>query len=206
MKRPLPSGTSLRRPDAPIDPMFLDRWSPRALSSEPLPDGAAASLFEAARWAPSCFNEQPWLFLFATSPDDLARYRPILADTNRTWADRAPMLVVVFGRRSFARNRKPNRWAAFDSGAAWMSLALEARRLGLFAHAMGGFDASLAHEVTGVPESDFEALAAVAIGLPGSPDDLPADIASRETPSDRKPHAEVAIQGRYIRSTERSSS
>jgi len=106
--------------------MFLDRWSPRALSPEPISEHHLAALFEAARWAPSCYNEQPWLFLYATSMEDRQRFASALVEKNRAWASRAPLLVFLATRRHFASNGKPNRHAGFDAGAAWMALAIQA--------------------------------------------------------------------------------
>ena len=190
---PVPS----RVPTVPIDPMFLDRWSPRAFAPEPVSKEALASLFEAARWAPSCYNEQPWLFLYASKEEDLDVFRSLLTPKNRVWAEGAPVLAIVLARRAFEKNGKPNRWAAFDAGAAWMSLALQARRLGLYTHAMAGFDEERAYEALGAPKERYEAMAAIAIGRRGDPPQLPEDLARRETPSLRKPLAEVAIEGRY---------
>jgi nitroreductase len=134
-----------RVPEARVDPLFIDRWSPRAFSPEPIPSETLASLFEAARWAPSCYGEQPWLFLYAARPHDLELFRSLLVDGNRVWADRAPALAFAFARLKFSRNGKPNRWAQFDTGAAWMSLALQARTLGLYTHGMGGIHAERVH-------------------------------------------------------------
>lgn len=182
--------------EADVDPRFLERWSPRALAPDPIPEPALRALFEAARWAPSSYNEQPWLFVYAAREADLARFRPLLVEQNRAWADAAPVLAVVFARRAFARNGKPNRHHAFDAGAAWMSLALEARRQGLFAHAMAGFSEERAYEVCGVPKAEYEAMAAVAVGRPGDPARLPEPLRERERPSGRKPLAETAVEGR----------
>ncbi|MDD5708685.1 MAG: nitroreductase family protein, partial [Kiritimatiellae bacterium] len=120
--------------------MFVDRWSPRAYLPEPIPEHQIRMLFEAARWAPSCFNEQPWLFVYATSEADRSRFAAALVEKNRAWAGIAPLLIFVLARRNFRQSGKQNRHAAFDSGAAWMSLALQARKLGLYAHGMAGFD------------------------------------------------------------------
>lgn len=184
--------TSPRTPDADVHPMFLDRWSPRALGPGPLTDAQLAALFEAMRWAPSCFNEQPWLVVHATDPGSPghARILGLLAESNQVWAGRAALLMILFARRRFTQNDRPNRFAGLDCGAAWMSLALEARALGLHAHAMGGFDAARAYTELDVPEADFEALAAIAVGPPGDPALLPEKVRAREAPSGRKPAAE----------------
>ena len=109
-----------RKTEVPIDPQFIDRWSPRAFSSKPVEKEKLLSIFEAARWSPSCFNEQPWLFLYATNEEDLKLFRSILVEKNQLWANKAPVLVYVFAKKFFAYNGKPNRWAEFDCGSAWM--------------------------------------------------------------------------------------
>jgi nitroreductase len=177
--------------------MFLDRWSPRAFVDEPIAEHQVQSLFEAARWAPSCYNEQPWLFIYAVGREDRERFATALVVKNRLWATRAPLLIFVLARRNFAATGKPDRHAAFDAGAAWMSLALQARKLGLHAHAMAGFDQGKAYEILGVPREEFEVMAAVAVGRRGDESQLPDDLAAKEAPNTRKPLAEVALQGRY---------
>ncbi|MGA7613881.1 MAG: nitroreductase family protein, partial [Thermoanaerobaculia bacterium] len=120
---------TLRKSDLPVHPMFVDRWSRRAFSPEPIDRATLSTLFEAARWSPSSMNEQPWFFLFATAEEDLERFRSVLVPGNRTWADHAPVLVIAYARKNFSNDR-PNRWAGFDTGAAWMSLALQAHHSG----------------------------------------------------------------------------
>lgn len=188
-----------RSPQAPVNDQFLCRWSPRAFTEDPVTDPQLASLFEAARWAPSCYNEQPWMYVYATAADveDFERMASLLVDGNRVWAEKAPVLGIVFARRRFARNDKPNRWAAFDAGAASMSLALQALEMGLATHFMGGIHEDRCYEKLGVPKDDFEAMAGFAIGTKGDPDSLPQDLREREAPSDRKPLAEVAWRGHY---------
>jgi nitroreductase len=186
-----------RKPEAPVDPMFPDRWSPRSFLPDPVPAGDVGILLEAARWTPSCFNEQPWLFLYAVREVDRARFASALSEKNRAWASKAPLLLFLAARTGFARTGKPNRHAAFDAGAAWMSLALQARRLGLYAHAMAGFDAGKARAVLGLPAEGWEILAAVAVGRRGDPGSLPEDLRAAEAPSPRKPLAEVGREGRY---------
>src|SRR6476620_10064175 len=135
-----------RKPDASVDLQFLDRWSPRAFSSEPLEAEVIDSLFEAARWAPSSGNEQPWVYLYATDAENRERFLEILDDSNQIWVQHAPMIAFVLARLTRSSG-KHNRTAQFDTGASWISLALEARRLGLYAHAMAGFDGDKAYEV-----------------------------------------------------------
>ena len=186
-----------RLPDAEVNPLFLDRWSPRAFDPAPLHEKDIATLFEAGRWAPSCFNEQPWLFVYGTEPGERKVFLEILAEGNRLWAVNAPLLAVVFARRTFARSGKPNRWAPFDSGAAWVSLAFQARMLGLYAHGMAGFSRARAYELLNVPEDNYEAMAAIAVGAYGDRESLPENVREMEQPNTRKPLSEVAVQGKF---------
>ncbi|MCZ6779000.1 MAG: nitroreductase family protein [Acidobacteriota bacterium] len=183
--------------EVPVDPMFIDRWSPRAFSTEPVPEESLRTLFEAARWAPSCFGEEPWLFLYATKQEDLDLFRTLLVDGNRTWADRAPVLAFAFARLTFKHNDKPNRWAEFDSGAAWMSLALQASRLGLCTHGMGGFHEDKIYAALNVSREKYKAMAGIAIGWRGDASQLPPELAEKESPNNRKPLAEVAVEGKF---------
>lgn len=179
-----------------VDSQFVDRWSPRAFADTPLSGEQLASLFEAARWAPSCNNDQPWLFVYALTAVDRARFAETLVPANQVWAVRAPMLMFVLCRRHFRHNGKDNRHAPFDAGAAWMSLALQARKLGLHAHAMAGFSRPKAYAILGVPQEDYDIMAAVAVGRRGDPAVLPEEVAARELPNARMPLAEVAREGR----------
>ena len=185
--------SSPRVTQAAVDGQFVNRWSGRAFSSEPIPQPVIHSLFEAARWAPSCFNEQPWLFVYAAAEADLVRMRPVLLARNRIWADHAPLLVIALARTTFAKNGKPNRHAAFDAGAAWMSLALQAHALGLMTHAMGGFDEAAVYTLCGISPQRYTALAVIAVGKPGDAGNLPPDFAAMEQPNGRKNAARVAV-------------
>mgnify|MGYP001564525252 CR=1 FL=1 len=184
-----------RKLQGEINEQFRDRWSPRAFSSQPLSESEISSLFEAARWAPSCYNEQPWFFVFASKEEELEKMRTVLLDGNRRWADRAPFLALLFAKKTFAQGGKKNKWAAFDCGAAWMSLALQARHLGLYAHAMAGFSAERAYEVLSVDKEKYRAMAAIAVGHYGDPTGLPEDLQGQEKPNERKALAEVAKAG-----------
>ncbi|MCM2265887.1 MAG: nitroreductase family protein [Desulfuromonadales bacterium] len=186
-----------RIPAVDVDSQFTDRWSPRAFAETPLTDAQLATLFEAVRWAPSCYNEQPWLFLYAVTAEDRVRFAEALVPANRVWAPRAPLLLFVLCRRRFRHNDQENRHAPFDAGAAWLALALQARKLGLHAHAMAGFSRQKAFEILGVPEEDYDIMAAVAVGYRGDKEILPEDVAAREQPNDRKPPREVAREGRF---------
>lgn len=178
-----------------LNPMFIERWSPRAFLPDPIPEQDIKLLFEAARWSPSCFNEQPWRFVYASQAADLEKFRSVLAESNQTWAKHAPLLIFAFSKKSFSHNDKPNRWADFDSGAAWMALTLQANQLGLHTHGMGGFDQDKAYAVTGVSAQSYNAICAIAVGKMGEASTLPEDLRSREEPSERKVLTEIAFEG-----------
>ena len=184
-----------RIPEVEVDAMFTDRWSPRAFDPTPLDDLQVDALFEAARWAPSCYNEQPWLFRYALTKAERERFLTTLVEKNCQWAQHAPLLLFVIARRQFSFNGKANRHASFDAGAAWMSLALQARRLGLYAHGMAGFSAEKALDVLGLDGEEYEVMAAVAVGRRAGADSLPEDLAKAEKPNGRKPLSEIAQQG-----------
>jgi nitroreductase len=181
-----------RTPDWDVDSMFVDRWSPRGFSGEPLTEREIHTLFEAARWAPSCYNEQPWRFVYATEPQARARLTACLVAKNRAWAGGAPLLMFLLARRHFQKTGAENRHAPYDAGAAWMALALQARKLGLYAHAMAGFNPDKAYEALGVSREDYLVMTAIAVGRRGDASGLPEDLRLLESPNDRKPHAEVA--------------
>jgi len=182
--------------EADVDPAFVQRWSRRALSERPITPATIDVLFEAARWAPSGANRQPWLFVYASQPESLLRARELLKEQNRRWAERAPLLVFIFARRHDPEG-KPLRTAHFDTGAAWQSLALQAHKLGLSTRALGGIFHENTYQVLGVPEAEFESIAGVAIGYPGNIEDLPADLRDKEQPNTRKSRKEFAFEGRY---------
>ncbi len=181
--------------DHPIVELLARRWSPRAFSDKAVSREAVLSLLEAARWAPSCFNEQPWTFIVATK-DDPVEYETLfscLRPTNQAWANRAPVLAVAVTKGTFDHNGKPNRHAAHDTGMAVENLMLQAVSMGLFAHPMAGFDAKRVREVYGVPEG-FDPLVAIAVGYPGDPGELPEDFREKElAPRERKPLASFVI-------------
>lgn len=178
-----------------LNDIFIDRWSPRAFKSDPIDEEDLYTMFEAARWSPSCFNEQPWYFVYARTADDLKRFQSILTDSNRVWAVRAPLLLIVFGKRQFDQSSKPNRWADFDCGAACLALALQANRLELYCHALAGFDQDKAYEVANVDREKYNAICMIAVGKKDTPDILPDNLKERETPKGRKDIREFSAEG-----------
>jgi nitroreductase len=184
-----------RIPAHEVDAIFTDRWSPRSFLDKGLTDEQVSTLFEAARWAPSCFNDQPWHFRYARSKADRTLFAEPLVEKNRLWATRAPLLVYVIARRHFAGSSKSNRHGQFDAGAAWMALALQARRLGLYAHAMAGFDVKKAHALLNLSDDEYEVMAAIAVGHRGSSSMLTEEMSSMEMPNGRKSFDEVVGEG-----------
>ncbi len=184
-----------RTAEAAVDPMFLDRWSPRAFSKEPVQNELLCALFEAARWAPSAGNFQPWFYLYADREPELPAFLSCLNDRNQIWAQHAPVLAFALSHKVAKGKENPNHWAPFDTGSSWMSIAIEARKLGLYTHAMAGFSADSVYDRLGVPREKFDVWAAIAIGWMGDPADLPEDFRKRETPSQRKPLDEVVSRG-----------
>lgn len=187
-----PQPLQTRVADAEVDSLFLGRWSSRAYDDRDIDRDDLMSLFEAARWAASCFNDQPWHFRYVTRAGDREGAGQVMVEGNRAWAQAAPVLGVVFTRRALTRTGAPNDWARFDAGAASAQMALRASQLGLSMHLMAGFDPQAAYEFYGMDESEWDAVAAFSIGYPGDPAQLPEALAEREVPSPRKPLSEVA--------------
>jgi nitroreductase len=184
-----------------IDPMFLDRWSPRAFADETIPDSVLMSLFEAAHWAPSAFNLQPWRFVYAhRDHPGWETLLGLLIPYNQAWAHRAAALIFVVSHR--LRRRSSGEPEAiyshsFDAGAAWGYLALQAHRLGWAAHGMTGFDHEACYTALGVPQGEYRVEAAIAIGRQADKSVLPESYQARETPSDRQPVSRLVFEGRF---------
>ena len=189
-------GSSTRRPQQPIVPLLLDRWSPRAMDGTAVSPAALARLLEAARWAPSSMNHQPWRFLYALRGGaHWSAYLDFLRPGNRSWCEQAGALMVFLAKRTLD-DGSPSPTHAFDTGAAWQNFALQGYADGLVVHGMRGFDAERVRRTLGVPDSfGIEAMAAV--GHPGELAMLPERFRARETPSDRKPVAELAHEGLF---------
>ncbi len=190
-----------RTADHEIDPLFLQRWSPRAFDGKALTDAEVSSLFEAARWAASSYNSQPWRFLYAKR-DTAAwpKFLDLLIPFNRSWAERAGLLIVVTSNSLMLPPGQdkpvPSHSHSFDTGAAAASLALQATRLGLQAHGMVGFDRERAFADLNVPQG-FRVEAAFAVGRPGDKSVLPEALQAREQPSGREKVATIALEGGF---------
>ncbi|PSJ38745.1 nitroreductase [Sphingomonas deserti] len=189
-----------REPTFPIDPLFLERWSPRAFDGAEIPHDALMAMFEAARWAPSAFNAQPWRFLYARRGDEhWPRFLDLLIPWNQAWAKGAAALVFML-----SDTLTETEWGgtqishshSFDAGAAWACLALQAAKLGYQAHGMSGIELDRARADLDVPER-FRIEAAAAIGRPGDPATLPESLRAREAPSNRRALEEIVFHGRF---------
>jgi nitroreductase len=185
--------------DFPVDDLIRERWSPRAFDPKPVEPDVLASLFEAARWAPSSSNEQPWAYLVATKDDaeNFEKTLSVLVEFNAIWAKEAAVLAIVVASLNFHHNGSPNRNAFYDTGAASALLSIEATARDLAVHQMAGFDRETAKQVFDIPP-DWEPIAAIAIGYPGEPESLPEKLREREiAPRTRKPLSEFVMSGRW---------
>ncbi len=189
--------------DHPIHDLLRRRWSPRAFDPRAIPPAQLRSLLEAARWAPSSYNQQPWRFLIAAreDEDEFARMLGCLVPGNRVWAGGAPLLVLAVAQRAFDDGR-PNRHAAHDVGLAVGQLVLQATALGLFAHQMAGIEADEIRARYALPEG-FEPITAIAIGHAGEPTTLPDRLREMErSPRTRRPLGDFVFAGAWGRSAD----
>lgn len=184
-----------RKPEYSVNPLFISRWSSLAMSGEPLSDQELFTLFEAAKWAPSSYNSQPWRFIYAkrgTVAWDVMF--DLLAPFNQQWGQNAAVLVTVVSRIRFEYNNKPSLSHSFDTGAAVQNLALQATFSGLIVHAIGGFDYEKARTQLYIPD-EYAIEVMIAIGQPGNIADLPKELQEREKLSRRKQLKEIVFEG-----------
>jgi nitroreductase len=180
-----------------IEPLFVNRWSPRAMSGADVSRADMLRLLEAARWAPSSYNGQPWRFLYCRrDTKDWSKFFDLMVEFNQQWTHNAGALVVVISKTTFDHNNKPNPTHSFDAGAAWQNLALQGAAMGLVVHAMAGFDAEKARQSLRIP-TEYKVGAMIAVGKPGRVEDLPPEMQEREQPSERKPVGEIACEGPF---------
>lgn len=192
MKRPAQT-------EHPVHDLIRERWSPRAFSEQAVSPEVLRSLFEAARWAPSSSNGQPWAFVVGTKedPETFGKILGTLVEFNQGWAKHAPVLVLAVSEMAFAHNKNPNRNAFYDTGTAVAQLTMEATSHGLFVHQMAGFDPHKAIEAFEIPNG-WEPIAAFAIGYPGDPQSLPQPLRDRElAPRERKPLTQFVMSDRW---------
>jgi nitroreductase len=185
----------------PVEPLFLDRWSPRAFDASSIPQADLDTIFEAARWAPSAFNYQPWRLLYATREGaDWDRFLGLLLPFNQSWVQNASALIFILSDTLIttrgSEDAKPSHSHSFDAGAAWALMALQATRLGYHSHAMTGIDFDKARQELDVPDR-FRIEAAVAIGRIADKAILPEALQAREAPSGRKDISEFVGVGNF---------
>ena len=190
-------GSTVRRPDHPIDELFLDRWSPRAMTGEAISQEELMVLFEAARWAPSSYNNQPWRILYARRDGEhWQMFFDLLVEFNQTWAKNAAALLLFISKTTFDMNGDPSITHSFDTGAAWENLALQGWLKGLVVHGMQGFDYERARTALSIPEG-FRVEAMAAVGRPGDASLLPEALKERESPSDRRKLDQTICEGPF---------
>jgi len=183
----------------PIHELLRRRWSPLAFADRLVEPWKLQSLFEAARWAPSSFNEQPWSYIVATrdNPEEHGRIVRCLAEGNVPWASKAPVLMLSIAKTAFQRNGRPNRHSFHDVGLSMANLIVQGTTLGLFVHQMAGFDPERARQLFEIP-AGHEAVAVVALGYLGAPESLPAALQDRErAPRTRKPLTQMIFRDKW---------
>ena len=193
----LPNALDHRKADHSINDIFLKRWSPRAMSGESIPHSELLRLLEAARWAPSTYNEQEWRFLYAArGSQHWPTFFELLMKPNQAWCDKAGVLLVVLSHTVFSKNGKPNPVHTFDAGAAFQNFCLQGAEMALVVHGMAGFDRDAARTKLLVPDA-YAVEAMIAVGRPGNVVDLPEDLREREVPTGRNPVASFSCEGPF---------
>lgn len=188
----------------PIQPLILHRWSPRSMTGEGLKDQELMPLFEAARWAPSSYNNQPWIFIYAHR--DTPEWKTLfglLEPFNQSWTVNAAALVVIISKKTFYKNGKPARTHSFDTGAAWMAMALEGFSRGYVVHGMQGFDYDRALTDLQIPE-DYTVEAMVAIGKRAPKEKLSPELQKKEAPSSRRSLEQILMKGQFEKRIEQA--
>jgi nitroreductase len=184
----------MRTPDFPVGEQFTARWSIRAFdANHKLSETELKTVLEAARWAPSCANEQPWIFYHEKDTGSRDRFLTFLTDANQYWARSASHIVIVCARKTFAASGKSNLHARYDAGAAWMAMALQAAKMGYAAHCMAGIHTSVIAESLGIDETNTDIITAVAIGKLGDASHLSEKHRAQEAPNGRKPLSEYTF-------------
>ncbi len=188
-----------RKSNYPISPIILNRWSSRAMTGEEISNETLMMLFEAARWAPSSFNNQPWRFIYAKRNSSYWQtFLDLLEPANQAWAKNAAVLMVIVSHKVFDYDGRPSRTHSFDAGAAWENLALQGSILGLVVHGMEGFNYDKASQVLKIPDT-YTVEAMVAVGVYGNVEQLPKKLQDVDFPNDRKPLNEILFEGLFAK-------
>lgn len=191
----------------PIHDIIANRWSPRAYdASKPVSQAQILAFLEAARWAPSCFGDQPWRLIVWNKNEDPAAWQQAfdcIVPNNQTWVKDAPVLMLACADTLFGHNQSPNRWAQYDTGAAVENLCLQATSMGLVTHQMGGFNSDLTREKFNIP-AQYTPMAMLAVGYEGDANNLPEDLKARELAErKRKPLGELFFNGAWGKAIEK---
>jgi len=195
-----PESEHTRKSTYEINHLILSRWSPRSFTGQELDDKELFSLFEAARWAPSSYNNQPWRFIYAKRNSSHWNVLfGLLGDGNKPWCSNASVLVVIISKKTFDYNGKPSFTHQFDAGAAWENLAIQGIAQGLATHAMQGFDYQRAKKELDVPD-DYEVMAMIAIGKKAPKEKLSPELQKNEFPNNRKSLSEIVMEGKFRKS------
>ncbi len=185
-----------RIPEYPVHELLLNRWSPRAMSGEPVSHNELMSLFEAAKWAPSSYNNQPWRFIYVTKDmEQWQQFFDLLDPFNENWAGPAWALIVVLSRKNFEYNDEPSKTCSYDVGAACQNLALQGHASNLVIHAIEGFDYDKARSELSISD-EYNIEVMFSVGKPGKVEDLPESLQKREIYSDRKKLQELVFKGK----------
>lgn len=198
MKYPSPyvPDFSQRDPNPGVNEVFPGRWSPRSFVKTPVATEDLAIVLDAARWAPSAYNEQPWRIITSTDKT-FDTFLNLLVEPNQKWAKNASVIGFMVAKKNFTHNGQPNDWAVFDCGSAWMSLTLQARKLGLYTHGMAGIKKDEIHTTFGIDKAEFEVVAGFVIGVLDVRENLGKPYVDWESPSPRKPLNEIWKQGAW---------
>jgi nitroreductase len=183
----------------PVIDLIKNRWSPRAFSNEPIEEEKISSLLEAAKWAPSCYNEQPWNFILfkKENPEEFNKILNVLSPGNRLWAQNAPLIMLSVAKMNFERNNNFNRYSLYDVGSAVTNLTMQATSMGLYVHQMAGFDSEKAQQLFKIPDG-YKPVSAIAIGYYGSIENLPDEFKKSESANrKRKPVSDFAFYGTW---------
>ena len=203
IQTPMAEAAQVRQPDYPIEPLFVKRWSPRAFDASSMERDELMRMLEAARWAASAYNVQPWRFVYALRSDPVwPQWLDLLDPFNAAWAKDASALVFLFSDRLMPAREgsapQRSRSHSFDAGAAWAQLSLQATAMGYQAHAMGGIDVEAVRQTLAAPEH-FHVEIGIAIGRQALPVRLPPALRERELPSDRLPLPQLAFDTSFPR-------
>jgi len=186
-----------RIPEFKVHDIFTNRWSPRAMSGEGIKDEELMSLFEAAKWAPSSYNNQPWRFIYAKKGGAYwETFFNLLTEGNKVWAKNAAVLILVASKKTFDYNEKPSITHSFDTGAAWENIALEGSINGFVVHGMQGFDYEKAKKDLKITD-EYTVEMMIAVGKPGRKKDLPEKLQESEFPSNRKKLKDIVFEGEF---------